>query len=107
MGMRNVNDSSIRTKLMTICILLVAIPVIVRGYASYNAAKAGMNDESDVMLQQQALIVKGEVASVSEESSSSVQDPTSAIQELTSEAQGLSDIANELADELNRFKVNA
>jgi methyl-accepting chemotaxis protein len=48
---------------MAICILLVAIPVIVLGYVSYNTAKDGMNEQSAVMLQQQALIVKGEVAS--------------------------------------------
>lgn len=63
MNIRNVNDISIRTKLMTICILLVAIPAIVLGYVSYNTAKDGIYDQSEVMLQQQALIVKGEIAS--------------------------------------------
>ncbi len=62
-NIRNLNDIRIRTKLMAICILLVAIPVIVLGYVSYNTAKDGMNEQSEVMLQQQALIVKGEVAS--------------------------------------------
>ncbi|MHC1574523.1 MAG: hypothetical protein ACXQTY_01785 [Candidatus Methanogasteraceae archaeon] len=113
MNIRNVSDVKIKTKLMAIYILLVAISVIVLGYVSYNTAKDGMNDESEVMPQQQALIVKGAVTSVLEErastaegSSSSVQEQTSAIQELTAEVPGLSDIANELADELNRFKVN-
>ena len=63
MNIRNLNDIRIRTKLMVICILLVAIPVIVLGYASYNAAKDGMNEQSEVMLQQQALIVRGELVS--------------------------------------------
>ena len=63
MNIRNLNDIRIRTKLMMICILLVAIPVIVLGYASYNAAKDGMNEQSEVMLQQQALIVRGELLS--------------------------------------------
>jgi len=50
MNIRNVNDISIRTKLMATCILLVAIPAIVLGYVSYNAARNGRNEESEIIV---------------------------------------------------------
>jgi len=57
------NDVKIKTRLIAICLILVTIPVLVLGFASYNATKSGINEQSSVLLQQEALLAKAQVES--------------------------------------------
>ena len=50
MNIRNVNDIRMRTELMAVGIALVAIPAIVLGYVSYNAASHGITEESEIVV---------------------------------------------------------
>ncbi|MCK5108659.1 MAG: cache domain-containing protein, partial [Methanosarcinales archaeon] len=61
--MEKLKDIKIKTKLMAICLILVTIPVLVLGLASYNATKSGINEQSSVLLQQEVLLAKAQVES--------------------------------------------
>ncbi|KAF5411609.1 MAG: Sensory rhodopsin II transducer [Candidatus Methanogasteraceae archaeon] len=61
--MTKLKDVKIKTKLMVICLILVMIPVLVLGFASYSATKSGINEQSSVLLQQEVLLAKAQVES--------------------------------------------
>ncbi len=61
--MTKLKDIKIKTKLMAICLILVTIPVLVLGFASYSATKSGINEQSSVLLQQEVLLAKAQVES--------------------------------------------
>jgi|GEM_PF-3491259 len=65
-------DVSIRWQLITICLLLVAIPVIILGVISYETAKAAAIDSTEARLSQQALDWKTLTESYVEQGSAAI-----------------------------------